>query len=645
MIQLVVFDIDGTLTDDVEFTVKEFLNAYRIRYGKEYTKKIDYSIYPPENMFDSTIDDKEFLEKFKKDLWDKILNANEVPIRKHMIKLTNDLHAKGIKVHIVTARMSGGYEDDYEDLDKKETIIKRWLTTNGFYFDSFHFGIHEKINQLASIGCDCLVDDSPEQALNVSKKFKVFLVDTPYNKLIKGNNIWRFYADDFETETFLKKAEYADNHSEVYLEEADTYTDKLNDKYALSGNNIIYRGEGNKNLTFVIPARQRNMDIENITLDILSKYPSIKVLRLSLLSNPNNKSANANVSKGDNIVIAAFNKVWGRYLREQKEKLKNYKSQIDFLNDSNSTTTYMFKVDVIKEILKYVKSHNKEKFIMDGMEIMMLARDEVKPYEKYPVIITSCTEKDFSIIKKKINKPDYNVFLLLEDLSDVSTQLRKWRIISGTASKDLPTFINRQYSDSDGVDRVHLLDGEKPYRPDILDSILSMDTYLISDIHISSKDPEKTKNIIRNVNAKVSPNEHLLILGDMDGKKGSSTWKLIRDTIHKFRTNNIYLILGNNDQYSIDEYVKMGFLSVTDEAVLKESGMGNIIFTHCPVPVSNDDINIHGHIHGSKCYWNVDWHNHYDIWDQDFYPIKVRECLEILEKGLYQARTEIHKNY
>ena len=557
MIKSVAFDIDGTLTDDIDFTVREFLNAYRIRYGKEYTKKFDYSIYPPENMFDSTIDDKEFLEKFKKDLWDKILNANEVPIRKHMIKLTNDLHAKGIKVHIVTARMSGGYEDDYEDLDKKETIMKRWLTTNGFYFDSFHFGIHEKINQLASIGCDCLVDDSPEQALNVSKKFKVFLVDTPYNKLIKGNNIWRFYADDFETETFLKKAEYADNHSEVYLEEADIYTDKLNDKYALSGNNIIYRGEGNKNLTFVIPARQRNMDIENITLDILSKYPSIKVLRLSLLSNPNNKSANANVSKGDNIVIAAFNKVWGRYFREQKEKLKNYKSQIDFLNDSNSTTTYMFKVDVIKEILKYVKSHNKEKFIMDGMEIMMLARDEIKPYEKYPVIITSCTEKDFSIIKKKINKPDYNVFLLLEDLSDVSTQLRKWRIISGTASKDLPTFINRQYSDSDGVDRVHLLDGEKPYRPDILDSILSMDTYLISDIHISSKDPEKTKNIIRNVNAKVSPNEHLLILGDMDGKKGSSTWKLIRDTIHKFRTKNIYLILGNNDQYSIDEYVKI----------------------------------------------------------------------------------------
>ena len=44
MIKSVAFDIDGTLTDDVEFTVKEFLKAYEERYGKPYTKKIDYSI-------------------------------------------------------------------------------------------------------------------------------------------------------------------------------------------------------------------------------------------------------------------------------------------------------------------------------------------------------------------------------------------------------------------------------------------------------------------------------------------------------------------------------------------------------------------------------------------------------------------------
>ena len=276
---------------------------------------------------------------------------------------------------------------------------------------------------------------------------------------------------------------------------------------------------------------------------------------------------------------------------------------------------------------------------------MMLDRVELSKYEEYPCIISSCDEKDFYIAKRNMRKEGYNPFLLLEDLSDASTQLRKWRIISGTASNDLPGFINRQYADSEGVDLIHLLDGEKPYKPDILESILSLDTFLISDIHISSKDPEKTRYIIRNVNSKVSPEDHLLIIGDLDGKKGTSNIPLLKSVLSKFRTKNIYLILGNNDQYSIDDYIRIGFKSVTDRAILKDSGMSNILFTHCPEVVSNDDINIHGHMHGSKIYWNVDWHNHYDIWDQDFYPIKVRECLEILEKGMYKARTEIHKNY
>ena len=642
MIKSVAFDIDGTLTDDVEFTVKEFLKAYEERYGKPYTKKIDYSVYPPENMFDTYVDDKDFLKKWKSELWEKIASTDVVPLRKHMVKLTNDLHNKGIKVHIVTARYSSPEETNHEE---REEMIKNWLRRNGFYFDTFHFGIHEKENQLASIGCDCLVDDSPEQAVRVSEKCMVFLVDTFYNKLIKGINIWRFFQDDFVTEVFLKKAEYAQNHSEVYLEESGTIEEIINDKYSIYENNIIYKGDRQSNILFVIPARQKNTLVENVTLDLISKNKSYKVFRLSLLSNPNEKSMNSSISNGDNIVLKAIDTVRSRYMKNMREKLNKYKNFDEFLKDTNSTITYMFKVSVIQELLKYVKTRPSDKFIMDGFEIMMLSRNELKSYETKPCIISSCSEKDFSVIKRKINKPNYTPFLLLEDLTDVSTQLRKWRIISGTAPKDLPTFINRQYSDSDGVDMVSLLPHEKAYRPDYLNSILSMDTFLLADIHISNKDPEKTNHIVRNVNSRISPKDHLVILGDMDGKKGTSSYELIRRTIKKFRTNNIHLILGNNDQYSVEEYIKMGFLSVTDKAVYRRSGNGDIILTHCPYPVENSDINIHGHIHGSRCYWNVDWHNHYDIWDQDFFPIKISECIEILEKGLYVAKTEIHKNY
>ena len=50
-------------------------------------------------------------------------------------------------------------------------------------------------------------------------------------------------------------------------------------------------------------------------------------------------------------------------------------------------------------------------------------------------------------------------------------------------------------------------------------------------------------------------------------------------------------------------------------------------------------------MHGSKAYWNVDWENHFDVWDMNYYPISVGDCVEIIEKGLYRAKSEIHRNY
>ena len=39
---------------------------------------------------------------------------------------------------------------------------------------------------------------------------------------------------------------------------------------------------------------------------------------------------------------------------------------------------------------------------------------------------------------------------------------------------------------------------------------------------------------------------------------------------------------------------------------------------------------------------DYDWKNHYDVWDEDFVPIKIRDCLDALDKGLYIARSENH---
>ena len=81
------------------------------------------------------------------------------------------------------------------------------------------------------------------------------------------------------------------------------------------------------------------------------------------------------------------------------------------------------------------------------------------------------------------------------------------------------------------------------------------------------------------------------------------------------------------------------------KAVYQPSPATKVILTHCPYPVNMDEVNIHGHIHGSHIYWNVDWRNHYDVWDEGFNPITIRECLDILERNEYKAKTEIHRNF
>jgi uncharacterized HAD superfamily protein/calcineurin-like phosphoesterase family protein len=645
MIKKIAFDVDGTITDDIEYTVAKFRESYIEKFNKPYTGRIDYSKYVLTERFPDC--DKSFVENWAWNFWDYNIIHGETPIRPHIAQLTKALHKKGIEIHIITARGSDPRYNTTVGYEEKEKATKKFLTKNGIYFDVLHFGCSDKLATMQSTGCEILVDDKPSQILKVSDKYPVFVVDTPYNKLVKGLNIWRLgHKDDFSPEIFLKKIEYVQNHSEMYVESMDDVffeeTEEAN--YIITDNQITFHADelknilekkSKKNIIFVMSARQRNTDLEYESLDLAKtakkNHRRVSVVRLSRLlgfDGAKDKHPVEEVEAGDALIGS---------IRANVKKPKN--------DTIDSTDRYQYNMKLIKEVLKYAEKHKDTLFIIDGFELMILPRGDVEKYKDYPTIITKCDEKDFGIIRKKQHKKDYNQFLLLEDLTDTSTQLRKWRIIAGTAPKELDGYINRQYADSNGVDCVHLLPGEKPYHPERLDFIISMDTYVIGDLHFSTKDPEKTKNIIRNINSRVGKNDHLLIVGDLDGKKGTGSWDLCKKALSSLNTKNLYFILGNNDPYTIEKYVKMGFLTVTDIATFQPSPDQKVILTHCPYPVDRGEVNIHGHIHGSRCYWNLDWHDHYDVWDQDFYPTKIGECLEILEKGLYHAVSENHRNY
>ena len=168
---------------------------------------------------------------------------------------------------------------------------------------------------------------------------------------------------------------------------------------------------------------------------------------------------------------------------------------------------------------------------------------------------------------------------------------------------------------------------------------------VIADLHLSTKDPDKTERVIRGINTKCSPDDDLVIIGDMDGKKGTSSLDLIKKMLRQIRTKNVYFILGNNDQYTIDDYIDCGFKSIVDKVVLRRTGSNDVILTHCAYPVNDNEYNIHGHMHGSKSYWNMDWHNHFDTWDMNYFPIRISDCIKIMDNNLYHGKSEIHRNY
>lgn len=626
MFKAIAFDIDGTLIDDLILTYSAFLKFYKEKYGKSYLGKYDRTAYSWKDRFvDATEAD---LRDFENAYWLEYMKT--APFRPYVKELFEKLHSMGIVIHILTAR--GSHYQEWQNVTPEmteEITIKRFKDA-GIHVDEFHICLSEKLSIMKGNGIDLIVEDSPAQIEEAASKFPVVVMDCPYNKDIHGRNIWRI--TDYNPTEFINTLKYIENHidswEEKYVLEDGTSACSYNFE---KDDTVVFNPEmkSKKSPLFVVDFGSNTIG-HSYESEVFAHTTKSTVIRLSLIDSNTPDFRDGIFEIGDSIVRQAI--------------MRNKKPNVN-LEDPNSRDTYLCKVAIIKDILDYVKRHPKMNFVIDGVQIFMLNRNEINAYSKNPIIVTGITEQDKYIIRNSAFKEGITPWNLLEELTEVATQLRKWRIISGTAPKELPSYINRQTTNSDGVDIVRLLPGEKPYNERLLNSVLSPDTFLVADLHLSTADPEKTKKIIRSVNKVLTPNDHLLILGDLDGKKGTGSFKLTKDTISKFNTKNVYLVLGNNDPYTIDEYVKCGFKAVVDMAIYQETPSSKVFLTHCPYPTRGDEKNIHGHIHGSKCYWNLNWENHYDVWDEDYAPITIRQCLEIIEKGLYHAKSETHNIY
>lgn len=391
---------------------------------------------------------------------------------------------------------------------------------------------------------------------------------------------------------------------------------------------VRFNGKSKSNIIFFIPFKNPNTGHKVINQFRLNNLDFCHI-NLNLLDK--DQPDTPDTKEGNLIVRKCLERAVGR-------------KELD-LNDEESTEVYRVKVDAISRILKYIQKKKNKLFVVEGVQLLLLPRNINEKYSSSCIYLEGVTQKDIVRIQHSKYKDGYNPWIVLEDLTDVPTQVRKWRIIAGTAEKELPGYHNRQTTTADGVDIIRFLKGERPYKPDLIKAILSENTFLIGDPHISKHDRKKTQMIQNSVNKRVGKDDHLVILGDLDGKRGSGNYEETKRFLSGIHCKNLYLILGNNDPYKIRDYVRLGFKSVVIEAEYEPSPVNRVLLTHCPVPVELRQINIHGHIHGSRCYWNVDWHNHYDVWDEQFVPITIGEVLQILERGLYTARSENHNIY
>lgn len=142
------------------------------------------------------------------------------------------------------------------------------------------------------------------------------------------------------------------------------------------------------------------------------------------------------------------------------------------------------------------------------------------------------------------------------------------------------------------------------------------EVWLMTDWHFIKYNKEngssfvrpETKTILSNAKSMIKPDDLLIFLGDIcDGEIEDKP--AIAHYISEIPGTKI-LVRGNNDLFPDSWYLDHGFKYVTPKFI-----WDNIIFTHRPQD-NNNRINIHGHIHGSKKYYNSEishYHNQIDV--------------------------------
>ena len=178
-------DIDGVLVD---------LERYVIDYG---TKMCVEKQLPINLRLNEYWEVKKFswTDEQEEEFWNKYLENYVLKTRPREFakEVIDKLRKENNKIYIITARNEEGLPP--ESYGRMQEFTKKWLQDNEIKYDEIIFASDtEKLEQCLKNDINIMIEDSPNNILNISSKIKVIKYDCQYNKNIEGENIITAYS-------------------------------------------------------------------------------------------------------------------------------------------------------------------------------------------------------------------------------------------------------------------------------------------------------------------------------------------------------------------------------------------------------------------------------------------------------------------
>lgn len=178
-------DIDGVLTNLEEYSIN---NGIKMCIDEGWKIELKPEEYWETKKFNWT---EEQEEKF----WNKYLvpYVLESKPRNYTAEIIKKLREEGNKIYIITARNEDGLPP--ESYGKMQEFTKKWLEENKIEYDKLIFASDkEKLQQCLENEVDFMIEDSPNNILNISTQVTVIKYECKYNEKITGQNIIPAYG-------------------------------------------------------------------------------------------------------------------------------------------------------------------------------------------------------------------------------------------------------------------------------------------------------------------------------------------------------------------------------------------------------------------------------------------------------------------